>query len=60
MRGSACLCVQLNTVIVLRERLAQCARVGSVWGEKGLLEDSFVAPESPVGSGYSVPSATWS
>lgn len=61
MQGSACLCVELNAVIVLCKRLAQRTRLGSVWGGKGLLEDSFVAPESPMGAGYSpVPCATWS
>lgn len=35
--------------------------MASVWGEEGLLQDSFVAPESPGRSGYSLVScAAWS
>ena len=61
VQGSACLCVRLKAVIVLCTRLAQRTRMASVWGEEGLLQDSFVAPESPGRSGYSpVSCAAWS
>lgn len=45
MQGSACLCVELNAVIVLCKKACVVNRIGSVQEKRGLLlEDSFIVP----------------